>query len=241
MTEPQPIDAQRPGHSTGPKTPEGKARCRLNAHRHGMTGQIVVKTPDEQQAYNNHCRIILEALAPATDFERFLAQAIADDHWRLNRARAIEDSTFAMGMHGRADNTGSPQVDDAFSQARTWAEQARNLALLTVYAQRIQRSVDKNTAQLKTLQTERKELAEKAMKQAKMLYELAEAQGKPYQPEAFFNAAPQVGESVFSTVEIAREINRAKLLKDAERLHYNGKLPEKSDPPNAAASTCGSR
>ncbi len=215
---PTPINAPRPNHSTGPKTPEGKARCSLNAYRHGLTGQIVVKTPEEQQAYDNHCRIILEAFAPATDFERFLAQSIADDHWRLNRARAIEDSTYAMGMHGQAsDSTGHPQVDDAFAQARTWAGQARNIALLTLYEQRIQRSVDKNTAQLKALQVERKAQAAEAMKQAKLLYQLAQAEGKPYRPEEFFATAPQVRESVFSTAEIDRDLSRAKLLKDAEK------------------------
>ncbi len=31
------------------------------------------------------------------------------------------------------------------------------------------------------------------------------SQGKPYQPEAFFVAAPEIRESVFSTTEIARE------------------------------------
>ena len=56
-----------------------------------------------------------------------------------------------------ADDTGHPQVDDAFAQARTWIREARNLNLLTIYEQRIQRSVDKNTAQLKAIQTERKD------------------------------------------------------------------------------------
>src|SRR5580704_14704685 len=101
MTSEQPqaptTDAPRPNHSTGPnvvsssstKTPEGKRRCSLNAYRHGLTGQINVLTPDEQQAYDKHSTIIFEALAPAGDFERLLAQSISDDHWRLNRARSI--------------------------------------------------------------------------------------------------------------------------------------------------------
>src|SRR5271165_4425698 len=194
---------QNQNHSTGPKTPEGKARCRLNAYRHGFTGQLNVVTPEEQQAYDKHSKIILEALVPANDFERDLAQSIADDRWRLKRARAIEASTFAMGARNHPDPTGHPAADEAFSQARTWAEQAHNLQLLTIYEQRIQRAVDKNLAQLKAVQIERKEAAAEAMKQAKMLYELAQAQGKPYKPEAYFVAAPQVKESVFSTPEIA--------------------------------------
>src|SRR5579862_4039762 len=106
-------DAPRPNHSTGPKTREGKRVCSLNAYRHGLTGQtsfplfdqICVLTPDEQQAYDKHSRSILEALAPATDFERILAQSIADDYWRLIRARAIEGSLFAIGMQRGVDNT----------------------------------------------------------------------------------------------------------------------------------------
>jgi len=213
-------------HSTGPKTPEGKRVCSLkrrfhsstDAYRHGITGQIRILTPDEQQAYDKHVKIILEAMAPATDFERLLAQSISDDLWRLNRARAIESSMFAYGMQSGADDTGSPQVDDAFAQAHTWAQEARNLQLLTIYEQRIQRSVDKNTAQLKAIQAERKEQANEAMRQAKLLYQLAEAEGKPYQPEAFFVAAPEVRESVFSTAEIVRELSRAKLLRAAQAL-----------------------
>jgi len=211
--------------ATGPKTQEGKRACRLNAWRHGLTGQIIVLTPDEQQAYENHTRIVLDALAPATDFERIIAQSIADGHWRLNRARAIESSMFALGMQSGFDDTGDPQVDEAFDQAHTWIDEARNLNLLTIYEQRIQRSVDKNTAQLKAIQAERKEQAQEAMRQAKLLYQLAEAEGKPYQPEAYFTAAPEVRESVFSTTEIVRELTRTKLLNDADYYVRTGSLP----------------
>ncbi len=203
-------------HSTGPKTPEGKARCRLNAFRHGLTGQLCVLTPEEQLAYEEHCKIIHEALAPVGDYERKVAQSIAADEWRLERARAIENSTFALGMHGdAADSAGHPQVDDAFAQARTWHDQAHSLQLLTVYAQRIQRAWAKNMAYLETIQAKRKEIAKEAMREAKLLYQLAQAEGKPYQPETFFITAPEVRESVFSTPEVARELSREILIADA--------------------------
>src|ERR1019366_8426512 len=128
------IDAPR---STGPKTPEGKKVCALNAYRHGLTGQLNIQTADEQQAYDHHSKITLESLVPATDFERDLAQCIADDRWRLKRVRTIESGMFAIGMQNGADSMGSPQVDDALAQARTWAQEARNLQLLTIYEQRI--------------------------------------------------------------------------------------------------------
>src|SRR5579872_6953179 len=98
MTNPQPIDAPRPNHSTGPRTPEGKKVCRLNAYRHGMTGQLNIQSPDEQQAYDQHSQITLAGLAPSGDFERALAQSVAADLWRLNRARTIESSMFALSL-----------------------------------------------------------------------------------------------------------------------------------------------
>ena len=72
--------------STGPKTPEGKKRSSLNAFRHGLTGQIVIHTPEDRAAFQQHCDAIREALAPVDALETDLAQAIAEDRWRLNRA-----------------------------------------------------------------------------------------------------------------------------------------------------------
>ena len=225
MTNPQPA-AQRPNHSTGPKTPEGKRRCRLNAWRHGLTGQLCVLTPEEQQAYEKHCKTILEGLAPVGDFERDIAQSIADDRWRLKRARAIEAGAFALGLSENSeDRTGVDAIDDAFAHARTWFQDAHNFHLLTIYEQRIQRAIEKNMAHLKSLQAERKAEAKEAMEQAKRFYELTQAQGKPYQPEAYFPTVPERRESVFSNAEVAREVTRAKLAKDADHYYYHGRLP----------------
>src|ERR1022692_1911411 len=235
MTDQLIEEALRPNHSTGPKTPEGKRVCRLNAVRHGLTGQLIVFTPEEQQAYDKHCKMILDFLAPVGDVERDTAQSIADDRWRLKRARSIEASMFALGMaEHNAEDTGHPDVDDALAQARTWRRDAHNLHLLTVYEQRIQRAMDKNTACLKALQTERKEAAKEAMRDAKLLLKLAKAGGTPYQPEAYFVTAPETRESVFSSAEVAHEMDRAQLLKDAETYHYSGWLAEKKVAPASA-------
>ena len=85
-------------------------------------------------------------------------------------------------------------------------------------------------AQLKTLQTERKESDREAMQQAKLLYELAQAEGKPYRPKAFFVTAPEVRESVFSSTEVARELSRDALLDAAETTATPNACPKKTNP-----------
>ncbi len=204
-------------HSTGPTSPEGKRICRLNAFRHGLTGQLLVLTPGEQQAYDQHSKLTFEALAPVGDFERSLAQSVADDRWRLNRARAIESNLFALGLESPSeDHTRHPQVDEAFAQVRTWIADARNLHLLTIYEQRIQRAVDKNMAELRTIQAARLESAREAMHQAKLLYQLDEAEGIPWKPEAYFTPFPETRESVFSTPDVVRELRLIQRLSQAK-------------------------
>src|SRR5579872_4570281 len=126
-----------------------------------------------------------------------------------------------------------PRSMTPFAQTRTWIQEARNLNLLTIYTQRIQRSADKNMAQLETFQARRKKAAEDDMRQAKLLYQLAQAEGKPYQPESYFTTAPAVRESVFSTAEIVADLSRAKLLNDAKYYDRSGELPEEHSAPRA--------
>src|SRR5580658_3166349 len=142
--------------STGPKTDQTKQRTRLNAYRHGLTGQICIFTPEEREAFDGHCTGIREALEPVGALELDLAQSIAEDRWRLKRARAVESGIYALGQSQPAgDDLGQIQVGEALAQARTWLADGKNLQLLTLYEQRIHRSVEKNTAELAALQTKR--------------------------------------------------------------------------------------
>ena len=67
-----------------PKSEPGTQRTRFNAYKHGLTGQIHLFTPEEHTAFEKHCQPIVEALAPVGVVEQGLAQAIAEDKWRLN-------------------------------------------------------------------------------------------------------------------------------------------------------------
>src|SRR5579872_1941279 len=175
MSEILPIDGlQGPTAKGQGPAPKGQGPT-LNAYRHEFTCQLNIITPEEQQAYDKHSQITVEALAPATDYERDLAQSIADDRWRLKRARTIESGMFALGIQNGPDDTGSPLADDALAQARAWMKEARNLQLLTLYEQRIRRAVDKAVAELEAIQTKREQAVKEDTRQAKLLMQLAQA------------------------------------------------------------------
>src|SRR5580658_8042111 len=143
--------AEFPKESTGPTAPKsepGTQRTRLNAYKHGLTGQIHLFTPEEHAAFEKHCQSIVEALAPVGILEQGLAQSIAEDKWRLNRARAIEHGIFAIGHSTQPLEPADEIMMQAMSQAKTWLSDGRDIQLLSLYQQRIQRSVERNMAEL---------------------------------------------------------------------------------------------
>ena len=214
------LNAQK---STGPINVNGKHRTRLNAYRHGLTGQIHLLTADEHRAFDQHCTGIRESLGPVGALEIELAQSIAEDHWRLKRARAIETGIFALGQIGalgtiaardRDDPAGLP-IDEALSQARTWLAKGENFLLLSLYEQRIHRAIEKNMAQLSNLRAERHAARQQALEEAQLLAQLAHSKGEKYNPA---NDLPpdslQIG-SDFSSAGLSRLINRNQRLSDA--------------------------
>jgi hypothetical protein len=196
--------------STGPRTPEGKRRSSLNGRRHSLTGKIHIATPEESEVFDKHCKAYHEALAPLGIIESDLAQEIAEDRWRLKRARSLENSVFALGHHTHAEamDSGNPQIDAALAEGKTWIEQAKNLQLLTLYENRIRRAIEKNTAQLEAMQAKRKEAYAKAQRDAIRLAQLAESEEEAYNPAADFEPARDHGGFVFSASELARVVDR---------------------------------
>ena len=170
--------------STGAKTEEGRKRSRMNALRHGLTGQVTTMTDEDRAAHDKFSKALIASLAPEGAMEIQLAQRVATDSWRLNRASAIEDNLFALGLH---ENGGKlclehEQIDAALTTARVFTMESKQLQLLTLYEQRLNRAIQKTLAILQSLQTVRKAQHEVAMKEAAALLRLSEMKGLEYQP-----------------------------------------------------------
>jgi hypothetical protein len=195
--------------STGPKTEAGRNRSRMNALRHGLTGQVTTMTDEDRAAHDQFSKALIKDLAPDGAMETQLAQRIATDSWRLNRVSAIEDNLFALGQLQNAGQAcpDVPQIDAALISARVFTQESKQLQLLTLYEQRINRSLQKNLAMLQSLQATRKAEREAAMKEAAALLKLSEMKGLEYDPAR--DGFP------FSTAEINAAIDRDQRLQRA--------------------------
>jgi hypothetical protein len=143
--------------STGPTTPAGKSRTRLNGLRHGLTGQTALLPDEDREAYAGHHAEFLAELRPEGLLETQLAHGIADDYWRLNRIKAIEDNIFALGIESHSGEFSDDALtDNALSQAQTYLETSKEINLLSLYEQRLNRAVHKKHAELAELQRVRK-------------------------------------------------------------------------------------
>ena len=127
---------------------------------------------------------LVESLAPEGAMETQLAQRIATDSWRLNRMSAVEHNLFALGHNAKSDeiDTEDPEVHAALSAAKVFKEESKQLQLLTLYEQRINRNIQKNLATLQALQAARLAKREAEMKEGKKLLQLSEMKGLPYGP-----------------------------------------------------------
>jgi hypothetical protein len=205
-----------------PSQPATKPRDRraLSALRHGLTGQIYIFSPGEQAAYDKHCQGYHQSLAPEGPLEIDLAQSIADDRWRMKRAAALENSIFAAGITQPGDIvTDNDEVDAALAQGRVWVAEAGNLQLLTLYESRIQRRFERNMAQLRIIQSERKAALQRAVEQAALIQELAESKGETFDIETEFPLETLSPRFVFSTKQIAVLASIHRCLVAATDLH----------------------
>jgi hypothetical protein len=178
------INRQNAARSTGPVTKEGKARAALNAIRHGLTGQTVVLPEDDLAAYRASCAQFFDELKPEGLLESRAVQTIADTHWRLDRIRAMENNLFSLGFqeHSR-DFASDPAIDCALAQAKSLDSRADLLVRISLYEQRLNRTLARAYAELKQLQQERAQERKQALEHAGQIRKPKEALNQSRQPE----------------------------------------------------------
>lgn len=206
--------------STGPQTERGKQRSSLNALRHGLTGQTVVIPSDDRRAYHSFCREFMHEFQPATPLERQLVQSISDCSWRLNRLRAQEQTLLSLSTVEceHQVKTADDRAAAACASALALEKNARLLANLTLYEQRISREFERSLKQLEERQARRRQLEDEQIARASNLKARHdELQAKRPQPLPY---NPAVDGFVFSNPSIdtwAARKDRSYEAEDARR------------------------
>jgi hypothetical protein len=156
------INAQK---STGPRTPEGKAKVAQNALKHGLLAKeavVIGEDLDQFDLLRDHLRA---ELAPVGVAESLLVERIAGAFWRLQRAERFGTEAFdMMYMQCRADPqnkrwqpvSGPEGVDPIFGLTVVKDfSQTRVLERLTVCERRIEGSLYRTMAELRQAQERR--------------------------------------------------------------------------------------
>ena len=190
-------------HSTGPKSEQGKATASLNAVKTALTGRTVLLPTEDAAEYERHIRAYEKEFQPVGQSEADLVQSIANTTWRLRRIPALEAAIFARGHIEFAEsfNQYDHSLRPSMIELETFLKYEKQLRNLQLQQARLARRREKETAELRKMQQERK---------AKQANEL-EAAGKRYviaieRDESFDPAANGFD---FSIAEIERYIDRA--------------------------------
>ena len=84
--------------STGPKTPEGKAKSRLNAVSHGFAAATyVIEGEDPEEFYGLQIDLLRE-FQPATHMEQILLEKIVHNQWLSLRAIRLQSDALRHRM-----------------------------------------------------------------------------------------------------------------------------------------------
>jgi hypothetical protein len=102
----------RNGQLGGPKTPEGKARSRMNGLVHGLRAETLVVLPGEsEEKFRRRLEGWFGELAPHGEIERYYAEAAVASSWRRDRCIRAETAILTDRVLDVADP--DPEADEA--------------------------------------------------------------------------------------------------------------------------------
>ena len=171
--------------STGPATDEGKAKIRLNALKTALTGRTVCLPTDDAALYQSLILSYEKLFQPVGPEESGLVQSIADIRWRLDRI---------PGLHMALLNKGRIELIEQVPQFANDRSDLLDIQVMLVYEKqfrnlelqesRLARRRDKETAELRRLQQERKANEAAALERAASAYLLARHRNQPFENTA---------------------------------------------------------
>jgi hypothetical protein len=142
--------------STGPKTPEGKAKSRRNGLQHGLTAKTCMLADEDPDALVDLLEEIREKFNPQDTDEDFLIERMAKARFKYNRIMPIEAAIFNLRLI--VDKAPDPLMEaQGASCQRAWAYMrdangGNALSKLARYETSLLREYDRSREELEKLQ-----------------------------------------------------------------------------------------
>src|SRR6266576_520724 len=87
--------------STGPKTPEGKQACKMNALRHGLRAATIVLPAEKPEDFHQLCNDLETEWQPQSRTEHFYLEQMAVSQWKLARVEVAEKSIVSQEVSAK--------------------------------------------------------------------------------------------------------------------------------------------
>jgi hypothetical protein len=170
--------------STGPKTPEGKAKSCLNAVKTGLTARTVLLPAEDAARYEQHVCEFFAELQPVGPRETELVRSLADTSWRVARIPGLEMTIFAHGRIQFADQFADRELalQPCLIEMHTFLHYEKQLRNLQLQEGRLRRQREKDAAELRQLQQDRGAREKQDLQMVAGLYAAAKNDGKPFRP-----------------------------------------------------------
>jgi hypothetical protein len=137
--------------STGPVTPAGREKSSKNSTRHGFTGQTLIVTPQEKEAYDAHVAAYMTHHKVTDHKHKNLVQQLADAHWSVHQIFIQQTNTMALmtAVYEQMSDSNDPTAT-----AKAVAPVARTLNTLSTYEVRRRRAAREIQEELDALEQE---------------------------------------------------------------------------------------
>src|SRR5262249_2415714 len=97
--------------SSGPRTPEGKARSRFNAVKHGCRARLPILPGEDPAAYQDRLETWVDKFGPRDAVEHYLVERAVLVSWQLDRAHRAEVARLATAPAGEDAKLGEEAAE----------------------------------------------------------------------------------------------------------------------------------
>ena len=173
--------------SSGPKTPEGKAKSSRNALKTGLTGRTMILPKGEAELYEHHVLAYAERFNPESDRETELVQSIADCRWRLGSIPGLEAALYARGFAEFKEMFEDEPEDQRclLITGEIMTRYRKDFANLMSQEQRLARRANQEEQELKAMQHKREVEFEQELALATQFYLAAKKENRPVDLSGF--------------------------------------------------------